>query len=35
MIGDGRVAAVLLLRDDDAALLQHRDDTPGLARAGM
>jgi 8-oxo-dGTP diphosphatase len=29
------VAAVLLLRADGAALLQHRDDKPGLARAGM
>jgi 8-oxo-dGTP diphosphatase len=29
------VAAVLLLRADGAALLQHRDDKPGLPRAGM
>jgi 8-oxo-dGTP diphosphatase len=29
------VAAVLLLRDDGAALLQHRDDKPNLPRAGM
>lgn len=35
MIADRQVAAVLLLRDDDAALLQHRDETPGLPRAGM
>jgi len=30
-----RVAAVLLLRRDGAALLQHRDDKPGLRNAGM
>jgi 8-oxo-dGTP pyrophosphatase MutT (NUDIX family) len=30
-----RVAAVVLLRRDGAALLQHRDDTPGLRHAGM
>ncbi|MEQ8786739.1 MAG: NUDIX hydrolase [Pirellulaceae bacterium] len=30
-----RVAAVVLLRDDGAALLQLRDDKPGLPRAGM
>ena len=29
------VAAVVLLRDDGAALLQHRDDKEGLRRAGM
>lgn len=29
------VAAVFLLRADGAALLQHRDDKPGLARAGL
>ena len=29
------VAAVVLLRDDGAALLQHRDDKPGLRDAGM
>jgi 8-oxo-dGTP pyrophosphatase MutT (NUDIX family) len=29
------VAAVVLLRADGAALLQHRDDKPGLPRAGM
>jgi 8-oxo-dGTP pyrophosphatase MutT (NUDIX family) len=28
------VAGVILLRDDDAALLQHRDDKPGLRHAG-
>lgn len=32
---DDRVAAVLLLRRDGAALLQHRDDKPGLRHAGM
>jgi 8-oxo-dGTP pyrophosphatase MutT (NUDIX family) len=30
-----RVAAVILLRRDGAALLQHRDDKPGLRHAGM
>jgi 8-oxo-dGTP pyrophosphatase MutT (NUDIX family) len=30
-----RVAAVVLLRDDGAALMQHRDDKPGLPRAGQ
>ncbi len=30
-----RVAAVLLLRRDGAALLQHRDDKPDLRHAGM
>src|SRR5262245_35654717 len=29
------VAAVVLLRDDGAALMQHRDDKPGLRHAGM
>lgn len=29
------VAAVVLLREDGAALLQHRDDKPGLSHAGM
>jgi 8-oxo-dGTP pyrophosphatase MutT (NUDIX family) len=29
------VAAVMLLRADGAALLQHRDDKPGLPRAGL
>jgi len=29
------VAGVVLLRDDGAALLQHRDDKPGLRHAGM
>lgn len=32
---DGRLAGVVLLRDDGAALLQHRDDKPGLSHAGM
>lgn len=32
---DDRVAAILLLRRDGAALLQHRDDKPGLRHAGM
>jgi 8-oxo-dGTP pyrophosphatase MutT (NUDIX family) len=31
----GRVAAVILLRRDGAALLQHRDDKPGLRHPGM
>jgi ADP-ribose pyrophosphatase YjhB (NUDIX family) len=30
-----RVAALILLRSDGAALLQHRDDKPGLRHAGM
>lgn len=30
-----RVTGVLLLRRDGAVLLQHRDDKPGLAHAGM
>jgi 8-oxo-dGTP pyrophosphatase MutT (NUDIX family) len=30
-----QVAAVFLLRPDGAALMQHRDDKPGLRRAGM
>lgn len=30
-----QVAAVVLLRDDGAALLQHRDDKPGLSHANM
>lgn len=29
------VAAIFLLRDDGAALMQHRDDKPGLRLAGM
>jgi 8-oxo-dGTP pyrophosphatase MutT (NUDIX family) len=29
------VGAVFLLRDDGAALLQHRDDKPGLNHAGL
>ena len=30
-----RVAAIWLLRGDGTALLQHRDDRPGLRHAGM
>lgn len=30
-----RVTGILLLRYDGAALLQHRDDKPGLSHAGM
>lgn len=30
-----RVGAVILLRTDGAALLQHRDNKPGLRHAGM
>ena len=30
-----RVAAIWVLRRDGAALLQHRDDKPGLRQAGM
>ncbi|HJT78143.1 MAG TPA: NUDIX hydrolase [Gemmataceae bacterium] len=33
--GPDRVATVVLLREDGAALMQHRDDKPGLSRAGM
>jgi 8-oxo-dGTP diphosphatase len=29
------IATVFFLRDDGAALLQHRDELPGLSRAGM
>ena len=29
------IATVFVLRDDGAALLQHRDELPGLSRAGM
>jgi 8-oxo-dGTP pyrophosphatase MutT (NUDIX family) len=32
--GSDRVAAVVLLREDGAALLQHRDDKPGLKHSG-
>ena len=32
---DDRVSAVFLLRADGAALMQHRDDKPGLRHAGM
>lgn len=32
---DDKVAAILLLRGDGAALLQHRDDKPGLRHAAM
>ena len=30
-----RIGAVMVLRRDGAALLQHRDDKPGLRNAGM
>lgn len=30
-----QVSGIILLRDDGAALLQHRDDKPGLRHAGM
>lgn len=33
--GRPSVAAVILLREDGAALLQHRDDKPGLSHAGL
>lgn len=29
------VAAIVLLREDGAALLQHRDDKPGLSHSGL
>lgn len=33
--GNARVGGVVLLRADGAALLQHRDDKPGLPHAGL
>ena len=33
--GNARVAGIALLRADGAALLQHRDDKPGLPHAGL
>jgi nucleoside-diphosphate-sugar epimerase/8-oxo-dGTP pyrophosphatase MutT (NUDIX family) len=33
--GEDRVTSVVLLREDGAALLQHRDDKPGLSCAGL
>ena len=33
--GNSRVAGIVLLRPDGAALLQHRDDKPGLPHAGL
>jgi 8-oxo-dGTP pyrophosphatase MutT (NUDIX family) len=30
-----RIAAVMLVRDDGAVLMQHRDDKPGLRAAGQ
>lgn len=33
--GNQRVAGIVLLRADGAALLQHRDDKPGLPHAGL
>lgn len=33
--GNNRVATVVLVREDGAALMQHRDVKPGLPRAGM
>ena len=32
---DPKVGGIVLLRDDGAALLQHRDDKPGLPYAGL
>lgn len=32
---ESQVAGIILLRDDGAALLQHRDGKPGLRHAGM
>ncbi|MDX2099761.1 MAG: NUDIX hydrolase [Leptolyngbyaceae cyanobacterium bins.59] len=34
-ISTRRIAAVVLLREDGAALLQHRDNKPGLPSAGL
>jgi 8-oxo-dGTP pyrophosphatase MutT (NUDIX family) len=33
--GKGKVGGIVLLRGDGAALLQHRDDKPGLPHAGL
>ena len=33
--GNARVGGIVLLRHDGAALLQHRDDKPGLPHAGL
>ena len=33
--GSARVGGIVLLREDGAALLQHRDDKPGLPHAGL
>ena len=33
--GNARVGGVVLLRTDGAALLQHRDDKPGLPHSGL
>jgi 8-oxo-dGTP diphosphatase len=33
--GNARVGGIVLLRSDGAALLQHRDDKPGLPHAGL
>lgn len=35
MTGFREIVAVLLLREDGAALLQHRDEKPGLPHAGL
>ena len=35
MTAPSRVAAVVLMRADGAALLQHRDDKPGINHPGM
>ena len=35
MVGEPWVAAVFLLRDDGAVLLQHRDDKPDISHPGQ
>ena len=34
-MSDSRVSVIILLRDDGAALLQHRDDKPSIRRPGV
>jgi 8-oxo-dGTP pyrophosphatase MutT (NUDIX family) len=35
VISQAQVCGVVLLREDGAALLQHRDDIPGIADPGL
>ena len=34
-MSEGRVSVIVLLREDGAALLQHRDDKPSIRRPGV